>query len=96
MNYHLNSNYPGSMNQSEDKDFGYSKPAIYQIKVEGVLSQDWSERLRGMQIELKHRKGKKPISVLTGKIPDQGSLAGVLKTLYEFHLPIIQVRKLHD
>ena len=41
--------------------------ANYQITVEGVLSQDWSERLRGMQIELKPRNDKKPISVLTGE-----------------------------
>lgn len=83
------------MNQSKENNFGFSKPTIYQIEVEGSVSQDWSERLRGIQIVQMPRKGKKPITILRGEVADQSALAGILKALFEFHLPIISVRKLN-
>ena len=85
-----------SKNQSGENSFGFSKPAIYQIEVEGEISADWSERIRGMKIVLMNRKNKKPISILTGEVADQSALAGILKTLFEFHLPVISVRNLKD
>ena len=85
-----------SKNQSVENSFGFSKPTIYQIEVEGEISADWSERIRGMEIVLMHRKNKKPISILTGEVADQSALAGILKTLFEFHLPVISVRNLND
>lgn len=85
-----------SENQSGEKKFGFSKKAIYQIEVEGVISADWSERIRGMKIILMQRKNNKPISILTGEVADQSALAGILKTLFELHLPVISVKKLQD
>jgi hypothetical protein len=33
-----------------------------------------------------------PVTTLRGELGDQASLAGVLNTLYELHLPIISVQ----
>jgi hypothetical protein len=32
-----------------------------------------------------------PITTLTGELDDQASLTGVLRTLYELHLPVLSV-----
>jgi hypothetical protein len=32
-----------------------------------------------------------PLTTLTGELDDQASLAGVLRTLYELHLPVLSV-----
>ncbi len=32
-----------------------------------------------------------PTTILTGNLEDQASLAGVLRTLYELHLPVLSV-----
>lgn len=85
-----------SENQSGEKKSGFSKKAIYRIEVEGVISADWSERIRGMEVRLMQGENNKPISILTGEVADQSALAGMLKTLFEFHLSVLSVRKLRD
>ena len=36
-----------------------------------------------------------PLTTLTGNLQDQASLAGVLRTLYEMHLPVLSVECLN-
>ena len=79
------------MDQLKHEKLNFSKPTYYQIMVQGELSPDWSDRLRGMDIDVKYGKDKHPVSILTGKISDQAALAGILKSLYEAHLPVINV-----
>lgn len=84
------------MNRPKHKKLKFSEPAFYQIMVQGKLSPDWSDRLRGLDVEVKYGKDKHPVSILTGKISDQAALAGILKSLYEAHLPVINVINLGD
>jgi hypothetical protein len=46
------------------RNFGYSKPAVYQIKVLGIVPPDWSDRLGGMQISTTHKHEKKQYQYL--------------------------------
>lgn len=84
------------MVEKAHSEFGFSKPALYQIEVLGELSTDWAERLRGMDVVVKAQEDAKPISVLTGKVRDQAALAGILNTLYEYHLTLIYLKKLKN
>lgn len=82
-----------------NKDFskgGFKKPALYQIKIDGVVHSDLSERLAGMQITTEQKKSGKQVSILIGIVRDQGALSGILNTLYEQHLSILSVKKLRD
>lgn len=66
-------------------------PATYRIRVQGILSANWSDRLENMSIVNDDSSPKKPVTTLVGHLRDQAALSGVLNTLYEIHLPVISV-----
>ena len=70
--------------------FTLDKPGKYRIRVQGLLNEDWSERLGGLRITTSDLKGQ-AVTDLTGRVRDQAELAGVLNTLYDLHLPILLV-----
>ncbi len=76
--------------------FIFTKAAVYKIKVQGDLPENWSERLGGLQINVERTRDEKPISVLIGEIKDQSALSRVLNTLFELHLSLISVSILKD
>jgi hypothetical protein len=68
------------------------KPAVYRIRVRGVLPDGWLDRLGGLQVTAKTME----CVTLEGQLPDQAALAGVLDTLYSLHLPILEVTCLEE
>lgn len=67
------------------------EPATYRIRVRGRLGPDWSDRVGGMEItEAGGPKGDTQ-TILSGRLADQSSLAGVLNTLHDLQLPVISV-----
>jgi hypothetical protein len=83
-----------SIKSKFNKDFSFSEPATYQIKVVGELQSEWSDKLKGMQLIIKQEKSPKSITLLTGQLSDQMELSAVLHTLYELHLTILSVKML--
>lgn len=81
---------------SEGIGFSFSGPAIYRIEVQGKLDEHWSARLAGLSITQIKKLGRRPRTVLTGKIRDQAELSGVLESLYELHLAIIRVETIEQ
>jgi hypothetical protein len=69
----------------------FDRPAAYQIRVQGRIDPDWSDRLSGMKIVPMIEEARQPVTTLQGELSDQAALAGVLNTLYELHLPILSV-----
>jgi hypothetical protein len=69
----------------------FDRPATYQIKVQGRIDPNWSDRMAGMQIRIAQEQANPPITKLEGEVSDQAALLGVLNSLYELHLPIISV-----
>jgi len=63
------------------------KPAVYRIKVRGVVPESWIDRLGGMQIVAVSSIE----TTLEGWLPDQAALKGVLDTLYELRLCLDKV-----
>ncbi len=72
------------------------KPITYRIRVRGVLSQEWSERLADMAITVDRSSEKGPVTTLEGRLRDQAALSGVLNSLYELHLPVLSVDSLDE
>jgi hypothetical protein len=69
----------------------FDRPAIYQIRVQGMIDPKWSDLLQGMKIWVTKREGGPSITTLEGELSDQAALAGVLNTIYEMHLPVLSV-----
>ena len=63
------------------------KPAVYRIKVRGVVPESWVDRLGGMRIVAV----SSIVTTLEGWLPDQAALKGVLDTLYELRLCLEEV-----
>ena len=63
------------------------KPAVYRITVEGVVPESWIDRLGGMEIV----SVTSATTTLEGRLPDQAALSGVLDTLYQWRLPLLEV-----
>ena len=71
----------------------FDHEAVYRIRVEGNLEASWSDRLAGMVI-LDTSDERESTTTLVGELSDQASLAGVLRTLYELHRPVLLVERL--
>ncbi len=78
------------------KNYTFDKPAIYRIRVQGILDESWSSRLSGMQIMQDENKAKKKMTILYGYLQDQSALSGILNTLYELGLSIMSVECLSE
>ena len=79
-----------------ESEFSFQKPAIYKIKVEGVLKENWIEKFQGLKISTERSLDGKSISVLAGKIIDQSALSGLLTTLYDYNMTIVSVNMLKN
>ena len=64
-------------------------PARYEVRVEGVMDGRWSEWFQGLRIE--NQDGE---TILSGTLPDQPALHGILDKVRDLGLTIITVRRL--
>jgi len=80
------------MPRSQKDSLEFDSPARYQIRVQGRIEASLSDRLEGMAISQPEAGDESPSTTLEGELLDQASLAGVLNTLYELHLPVLSVK----
>jgi hypothetical protein len=78
-----------AMRRAEEVSF--DGPAVYRIRVQGRIAPSWSDRLAGMNVSLDAPRAEPLSTTLLGELRDQASLAGVLRTLYELHRPVLLV-----
>jgi hypothetical protein len=71
------------------------RPATYQIKVPGQISESWSDWTGGMTITVECEGDGPPVTTLTGTL-DQAALHGLLRRLYSLGLPLIAVICVED
>ncbi len=74
--------------------YGFSTPGRYRILVQGLLSQNWSDRFGAMDVLTRSAEVSSDMTVLQGYVSDQAELSGILNTLYELHLPLLSVQYL--
>jgi hypothetical protein len=65
----------------------------YRILIRGALDASWSDRLGGMTISGANLAGGAPTTTLIGELADQSSLVGVLNTLHDLGIPLIEVKR---
>lgn len=64
-------------------------PPEYEICFQGVLSAGWSDWFAGLAIRSEHGD----VTVLTGPLPDQAALHGVLARIRDLGLELISVNR---
>jgi hypothetical protein len=62
---------------------------VYQIKVKGVLDGKWSGWFEGMEVT-PQPNGE---TLLTGPVPDQAALHGLLHKVRDMGLPLVSVKR---
>jgi len=68
----------------------FSKPAIYEIRVKGNLEPVWADWFDGFTVT----RQANDETVLTGPVPDQPALHGLLAKIRDLGLPLLVVRRL--
>ena len=67
------------------------EPAVYKIRIQGILDKNWSDYCGGMTIEHKDDPKQNVMTILMGKLADQSALIGVLNWLHDIGYPILSV-----
>jgi hypothetical protein len=67
----------------------HDEEAVYQIRVQGLLDEGWSDWLDGLAI-VPQAYGE---TLLTGPIRDQAALHGLLNKIRDLGLPLLYVEK---
>lgn len=75
------------------KDLGamFSRKKQYQIIVEGELNDSWSDWLGDVRLELENESLNKSQTRISGLLPDQAALRGLLIKIWDLNLTIISV-----
>lgn len=77
-------------------DHSMDRPARYTITVSGVLTERWRRWFVGMDIEPQDSGGGTPSSRLSGVVPDQAALRGLLVQLWDMGLVILSLKRIED
>ena len=64
----------------------------YQITVFGKVDPSWSEWFGNLKVTTSVDKDGFPITRLSGALPDQGALRGVLNKLWDLNLSLLSVK----
>jgi hypothetical protein len=66
-----------------------NKPCIYEIRVEGVLAERWSDWFEGLEI----CSDQNEETTLRGLLIDQAALFGVLTRIHSLNLELVSVSR---
>ena len=64
-----------------------SQPVVYQIRIKGHLSYQWTDWFEGLTITLEEDGD----TLLTGPVVDQAALHGLLKKVRDLGMPLVSV-----
>ena len=64
-----------------------SQSVVYQIRIKGHLSHQWTDWFEGLTITLEDNGD----TVLTGPVIDQAALHGLLKKVRDLGMPLVSV-----
>jgi hypothetical protein len=64
-------------------------PARYEVRVDGVLDGRWSDWFQGLRIQ--NQGGE---TLLSGTLPDQPALHGILDKVCDLGISVITVRRI--
>ena len=74
----------------------FTDGASYKIQIRGHVGQDWSEWFSDLKLAADYAADGTPITVLSGPIPDQAALHGVLARIRDMGLQLISVGRIEE
>ncbi len=77
------------MHASKPVPFPMDTPATYRIRVRGTLDPAWLDSFCGLRILSSAQE--RDVTILTGTLPDQAALLGVLNALYDLQVPLLSI-----
>jgi hypothetical protein len=69
----------------------FSEPALYRVAVQGHILPDAAACLGRMRVISTDCTVPPGVTILKGELRDQAELSGILNTLYDMHMPVLQV-----
>ena len=78
-----------SVNKMKNK-LTLDQTLVYQIKISGQLSENWSDWMENMVIGVECIDDGSPVTTLTVTV-DQAALQGLLRRLYYLGFPLISI-----
>jgi hypothetical protein len=75
------------MSNNPTPDTDANKPEAYQIRIKGHLGGEWTDWFEGLTITLEDNGD----TILTGPVPDQATLHGLLKKVRDLGTPLLAV-----
>jgi hypothetical protein len=72
-------------------EFISGNAAEYRIRARRYLDETWSVLVGDMDISVKHGPDQYPVTTLTGSLPDQTALVGVINRLYGLGMPLLSL-----
>lgn len=75
------------MSSTFNPEMNTGQPVIYQIRVRGHLSRQWTDWFSGLTITLEDNGD----TLLTGPVVDQAALHGLLKKVRDLAMPLISI-----
>ena len=70
------------------------QPGAYRIRVQGALLGHWVEYFEEMKLEVEESLDGVQITILTGCLPDQAAVQGVLQKLYNLGFTLLSVDRI--
>jgi hypothetical protein len=74
---------PDQINSETDPE----QPVAYQIRIKGHLGSQWTDWFGGLAITLEENGD----TLLTGPIPDQAALHGLLRRVRDVGMPLVSI-----
>jgi hypothetical protein len=79
------------MSNKPSQEMDQDQPMLYQIRIEGHLSSQWTDWFAGLTITQEDCG----VTVLTGSVVDQAALHGLLKKVRDLGMPLVSVNRMN-
>ena len=76
------------MSQHHDTATPPNQAPLYEIRLKGHLGREWADWFGGMAVDLTEDGD----TLLTGPVPDQAALHGILRKVRDLGLPLLAVQ----
>jgi len=77
---------------TEHKRISLEQHGIYQIQVQGMISESWVDYFDGLEMTVVGKDGW-AVTTLSGRLFDQAALQGLLQKLYSLGLVLLKVER---
>ena len=83
------------MNNGDTTSFSRQPSQLYRICIQGALDRRWADCLGGMSISTERNTRAETVTTLSGRLPDQAALIGILNFLYDLRCSLLLVERVN-